>query len=359
MKSRFYSYHRKVTFLLIGRYTVKTIIIIALIAIGACKNSTNKSKEEILESTTSVERFTKIKFPSYFTKDEDSITFLAKHYWDNFLNEERLLRLTPRNLSDIFDLSSKEFADVFLNYILILQSMNNLEKEKVLFKEFIDKANIIADRGDKSLLLITIKCSEEVLYNPRSPYIDEELYIPILEEVLSTKNLSEEAKSPYLYQYKVVSKNRVGSKGADIQYGTRVRENSKGEYIAEPPFRKMYDLKSDYLLLLFSDPDCSNCEGILRKMKSSGKIIDLVGAGQLKILSIYTESNLKVWESKRGDYPIDWIYAYYPKGSFGENDPYIIRSIPSFYLLDKDKNVILKDVSLEKIISFFSSEDFK
>ena len=51
-------------------------------------------------------------------------------------------------------------------------------------------------------------------------------------------------------------------------------------------------------------------------------------------------------------YPANWIDAYSPDGEITQKLLYYIPATPSFYLLDANKKVILKDAPLDTVIAF-------
>ena len=60
---------------------------------------------------------------------------------------------------------------------------------------------------------------------------------------------------------------------------------------------------------------------------------------------------MDLWQEHIGDYPKEWIIAYDPSLTLRNMDIYNIRAIPSLYLLDKDKKVLLKDAPEERLLN--------
>jgi len=52
--------------------------------------------------------------------------------------------------------------------------------------------------------------------------------------------------------------------------------------------------------------------------------------------------------------PAQWIHAYDKGMEITQRRLYDIKAIPTLYLLDKEKKVLLKDTSVEALESFFS-----
>jgi hypothetical protein len=52
--------------------------------------------------------------------------------------------------------------------------------------------------------------------------------------------------------------------------------------------------------------------------------------------------------------PQQWLHGYDPGMAITRRRLYDVKAIPTIYLLDSDKTVILKDTSIEAVESFFS-----
>lgn len=75
-----------------------------------------------------------------------------------------------------------------------------------------------------------------------------------------------------------------------------------------------------------------------------------VDTGNLTVLAIYTEGNEKVWKDTLGELPEGWIVGT-DREEIKQCCLYDLKAMPSLYLLDGDKKVILKDASYKEICS--------
>ena len=88
-----------------------------------------------------------------------------------------------------------------------------------------------------------------------------------------------------------------------------------------------------------------------RKIECLHKLLQQeVDAGNLTVLAIYTEGNLDVWKTTISELPKEWIVGT-DREEIKQRCLYDLKAMPSLYLLDGDKKVILKDVSYRKICS--------
>ena len=133
-----------------------------------------------------------------------------------------------------------------------------------------------------------------------------------------------------------VQKNRPGAKASDFQYITR--DNKK---------RNLWSVKAEKLLLIFYDPECQHCMEIISQIIHDSDISDRLNNGKLKILAIYTEGNENVWEANKNRLPANWSVGKDISGII-DNELYDLKAMPTLYLLDKDKQVLMKDLDITR-----------
>ena len=117
----------------------------------------------------------------------------------------------------------------------------------------------------------------------------------------------------------------------------------------------MYDIRADYLLLFMSNPGCPMCRDVRSQIEASPMLNELIERGTLKVLVIYPDMDLTLWREHLDDYPPAWINAYDYGGAITKERLYDLRAIPSLYLLDAEKRVLVKDcvdvAYIEEVIS--------
>jgi hypothetical protein len=76
--------------------------------------------------------------------------------------------------------------------------------------------------------------------------------------------------------------------------------------------------------------------------------------GEIKILSIYMGTDKKNWRSHLSEYPKQWLQGIGDDATLYKANIYALNAIPTMYLLDRNKKVLLKDYfstqSIEEII---------
>ena len=175
---------------------------------------------------------------------------------------------------------------------------------------------------------------ESALWNPLSELRNEGLYTPVIESILRTRRTGEHYSTYYQQQLTVCQKNSPGTPAADFTF-----TDARGR------LHSLYDIQSEYSLLLFSNPGCPACRDIVSMLKSSPLITSMVQDGRMSLLSIYIDEDLAEWFRGLSDYPGEWITGYNQDLSIRDALTYDVRAIPSLYLLDRDKKVLFKDIS--------------
>lgn len=296
-----------------------------------CKNSTG-------QQDCNPVMFPHVQVPSYINDNTQAVNYLARNFWDKFIDIDATC---TKDSSAIHGVDSISFEEAFGAYARIL-TMADSKSVQTSFKELFVNLDSLALGGDRKPLLAIMRNAEHYFYNPISPVLDEEIYLCALNGILAAQSLSDLDKMQYEYQHRICSLNRVGTPAADFRFRTI---SPKGD--ADHTLYK--DVKGEYTLLFFNNPDCNSCAEILETIKSS-PLMDMAREGRLKVLAMYIDEDLTAWKENRSKYPSDWIYAYDPNLVLRDNNIYGLRAIPSLYLLDKEKRVILKDATIDRVI---------
>lgn len=327
---------------------MKKIFIVYLAAFaslvsGGCSNG-NSGKQALPV------QFPKVQVPSYINDREQAVNWLVRNYWDKFFALPPVAASSAVNdevaAGSIRGVDSLSFEEAFGMYAQLL-AMADAKSVAVSMEELFTKADSLSLAGERKPLLSIMSRMEHYFYNPISPVLDEEIYLYALNNILDVKSLKELDKMQYEYQHRICSMNRVGTLAADFSF----RQQLPGGKMQDRTLHK--NVKGEYTLLFFNNPDCSSCAQILDAIKAS-PLAAMVQQGTLNILAMYIDENLDAWKANRGKYPAEWIYAYDPHLVLRDNNIYGLRAIPSLYLLDKEKRVLLKDAPVEKVIEYFN-----
>ena len=148
----------------------------------------------------------------------------------------------------------------------------------------------------------------------------------------------------YAREARLCSLNPLGTKAADFVFSDRYGKSYS-----------LYGIRAPYTLLFFSNPGCHACKDIIDVLSGDPGISAAVKAGKLAVLNIYIDSDLTEWYRYMPVYPDEWYNGYDPNLVIRNDMLYNIRAIPSLYLLDEDKRVILKDAPQETVFAWLAN----
>ena len=86
-------------------------------------------------------------------------------------------------------------------------------------------------------------------------------------------------------------------------------------------------------------------------MTASTALAEAVKTGRMSVLAIYTEGNEETWRKALPDMPEGWVVGT-DRETVKTGALYDLKAMPSLYLLDGQKKVLLKDAAFEEISRF-------
>jgi hypothetical protein len=293
------------------------IITITLLSFLTALHSVAQKQDPVLNSLMP-------KIPSSLTATSQRANYLALHYWDNFdfldtvkLSHDRLLERCFVDFISLLSIVPKDTVELAVNALM-------------------KRAEI-----DPDAVITFAMLGEKYLYESDSPLNDEEKFIPFLRYMLSSRKVSEANKIRPRFLLEDVLKNRPGNVAADFTY-----------MLINGKTGTLHRITADYTLLFFKNPACEECNKMTKQLTSSSTVNDRVNRGTLKILTVYLFDDVNEWKEHAPSVPNTWIYARNPDEKIIGERIYDVRRFPTVYLLDKNKKVILKDVSFEKLENY-------
>lgn len=290
-------------------YFIEMFCLVLLLCIG-CSHAQTQSN--ILSEGK--ERFTLPQIPDSIHIPQERADYLAIHYWDNLDFRDTVLTHKP-------EITEQAFAD----FIPVLSIASEVEVRQGI--------NILLEKalnGSQIMFTYFIGLCEKYLHDPNSPLRNEELYIPCLQYIISSKRVGDADKERPKYQLEMALKNRPGTIAADFTYT-----------LANDKTGKLSSLKADYTVLFFNNPDCQDCKRVKAYMGASSVFHSVA------VLAMYVDGDLPLW--LKADYPRFMINAYDAGQVIEKKKLYDLKAIPTLYLLDKEKRIILKDAPIDEI----------
>ena len=88
---------------------------------------------------------------------------------------------------------------------------------------------------------------------------------------------------------------------------------------------------------------------MLEYLSKSQSIGELLRSHRLTLLALYPDKDLELWRKYLPEMPDSWVVAYDAEQAVNEKETYVLPAIPTLYLLDRDKRVLLKDAPVEQV----------
>ena len=285
--------------------------------------------------------FPDVQIPTMISGQQEALEYLALNYWNNITDPARSYP------SDSLLVSGVRRADVeqkYSDWTSILEVAGLDVWGKAITKLYDRTLKCEQTDSSSNVFETFADLAQKYHYDPNSPMRNEEMYLHFVKKYAQYEGLSEVEKEKYSRQAGMCSLNRIGAKAADFRFADK-----------RGVIRNMHDIEAPLTLLFFSNPGCNACMDIINVLKGDPQISGLIAAGTLVVLNIYIDEDIEAWRSYMPIYPEEWYNGFDPDFVLRENDIYAVRAIPSLYLLDAEKRVILKDAPENKVFSVIAS----
>ncbi|MDL2221206.1 DUF5106 domain-containing protein [Parabacteroides sp. OttesenSCG-928-N08] len=298
---------------------------LALLLSAGCGGNKSKEQPKGEEKKGESRTFEMVSIPMMVTEPAERAEFVAKHFWDKF-------DFTDTMYIHLDEVTGQAFA----NYLGMLQMNDRQEVITASITDMLKRAAV-----EPKMFHYFTEMYEKYLYDPNSPFRNEEWYIPVLETMLASPLLDETAKIRPADRLKMAMKNRVGEQALDFSY-TLYNGNTG----------RLYDVKADFVILFFNNPDCPACKEIIEMLNASPLIREMLAKGSLKILAVYPDEDIEAWKRYQESMPKNWINGYDGQLAMREEELYDLRAIPCLYLLDREKRVLIKDGEYRQVADY-------
>lgn len=307
---------------LITKVIIDCFLINTIWCLPGCSGNSDKPRQENNVEVLKKTAFELPEIPVSLNTPEGRSDYLIRHYWDNF------------DFTDTLSISNPEAAEQFFVDFVDISSRMSLPTAREGITIFMQQAS----QNDK-VQNFFIDLLDKYLYDPNSPMRNEELYIPALKYLVTSPNARIEDKVRSEYRLKMALKNRPGDLATDFVFAEGTGK-----------VRRLSDVKNEYVLLYFNNPGCSGCRQVTSQIGASA----FSKNPKLTILAVYPDTDLDEWKKAQHEIPEEWINGYSPNGVVMEKEMYDLKAIPTLYLLNKDRKVILKDANWAQIEMYLS-----
>ena len=236
-----------------------------------------------------------------------------------------------------------QMMQVFADYVSYINVGAERVRRDSLLRGLMHRAEV-----SRPVLDFFAYVADGVLHNPNSPLRNDELYIPILEVLVESPLYDEYDRIAPAYDLELARKNRIGEVATDFVY--TMANGKQG---------RLHRIDAEYVILMFSNPGCPMCREIIEQITASPLLNEMMENDLVEVLSLYPDADLEAWNAHLSDMPSNWINGYDKGMRLTEERSYNLQAIPSLYLLDSEKRVIIKDgtsvAQIENAIAYFES----
>ena len=286
--------------------------------------------------------------PDTMDKKEKQIfqfTYYKDHYWENMdFTDERMLK-TPVFFSKM---------DTYLNKLTI-QDPDSIKKSADILVKL--------SRQNKDIFQYVVSYITSTYERSKIMGMDA-VFVHMVENYYMTGDadwVKQDQLQKIEERAEKIAPNLIGRPAPPFlnQLGYPFMKNEKDE------IKRMYDINSNYTLLVFYAPDCGHCKKVIPKVKelvdsltskpvlfSQHKQIDI------SVYAVQTEFDKEAWKKLILDFNLEnWINVCdiqtdpdgNPAASSNWRDEYDIYSTPVIYLLDEDKKILAKRIDYKQI----------
>ena len=259
--------------------------------------------------------------PPTLQKPADRADYIISHFWD------------AMDFRDTLHSCDRGFMEQnFANFISVFPHAGEQARQAAV-ATLLGKAE-----ADSTAYVLLKDIAEKYLYELDSPMLSEDYYLLFLEHFANAPILGEYGTVRLRRQLEAVRKNRPGMTAADFAYITR-----------EGNTTTLHKTATDGdLLLIFYDPDCDHCRETMAAIQQSEQLGRMIADRHLSVLAIYSGEDRDLWKRTAASLPASWAVGY-DSGALQEEGTYVLRTMPTLYLLSRDKQVLHKDASLARL----------
>ena len=312
---------------------IKTTFILAVLLLAAgCR----ERKAEQFHALP----FPDVQLPSMISGQQEALEYMAVNYWNGMTD---LSRNYPSDSLLVSGVRRGDVEQKFANWTVVLDAVDYGVAVKAMNRLF-DRVSACEKKDTSSNVFETFTdLVVKYLYDPNSPLRNEDYYAAYAARMASSDLVEDVMKGKYAREVSLAALNRVGATAADFRFA-----DARGR------IRTLYGIKSELTMLFFSNPGCTACKEIMDVLNNDPVISGLIASGTMSVLNIYIDEDLEAWKSYMPIYPDTWYNGFDPDFAIRGEKLYNVRAIPSLYLLDREKTVILKDAPEPKMFDWLN-----
>ena len=281
--------------------------------------------------------FPDVKIPAMMTGSADVAEYISMHYWDGLTDPSRDYPCDSLYVSGV---KKEDVEQKFADWNAVLGILPRSVADKAV-NALYEKAAACELKDTSSNVFDTfVMLAEKYFYDPNSPVRNEDHYHAFVRNLASFEGFDEAVRGKYAYQARMTALNREGTIAADFRFADK---NGR--------IHSLHGINAPMTLLFFSNPGCDACMEIIKVLSGHEGIASMIADGRLAVLNIYIDEDIQTWREYMPIYPEQWYNGFDPDLVIRGETLYNVRAIPSLYLLDQEKRVILKDAPENRVFS--------
>jgi len=265
------------------------------------------------------------------TQNPDSVRWVLRynynkdHFFDNLdLTDERLLR-TPLLYARL---------DAFFRNVVI-QHPDSINKEiDRIIKKCEDNYNIF--QFVSVYLFNHFRESEIMGHDAVILKLADDIYLSGKADWITNDFRDDLAR-----QAELIRNNLIGMKAKNL-----VMDSYNGIFVS------LYDIEKDFTILYFWEPNCGYCKEVTPKLRDFYEQSKEKG---IEVFAICTIDDKDLWSEYIEKYELRWINGWDPERLTHFDFYYNVQATPMIYILDRDKTIIAKKISVDDISSFIDN----
>ena len=278
--------------------------------------------------------------PAMMEDAQTRAEYMALHFWDAITDPNREY---PCDTVLVSGVRHGDVEQKFANWTNILGMVDMPVAGKAVSRLY-DRASACERQDSSSNVFETFtRLVAKYMYDPNSPLRNEDHYAFYASRLSESDLVEPELQKKYAREVRLAALNRTGTKAADFRF-----TDKRGK------MHTLYGIDSQLTLLFFSNPGCTACKDIIDVLNNDPVISGLIAEGILTILNIYIDEDLEAWRSYMPIYPDSWYNGFDPDLVIRGETLYNVRAIPSLYLLDGEKTVLMKDAPESRLFDRLS-----
>jgi peroxiredoxin len=251
---------------------------------------------------------------------EQRINFLKQHYFDLV------------NFSDTALLRTTAFPNKAISYLSLYS--NNRLTQKQLETEFIKAVTIMLSAA--SVNAEVFKYWLDYLVNGFDKFHFDEVITYIADNFQDPYACEDQTrKSALQKRLDTFKKLAIGNPALPLEV-----PDTKGKPV------RLSDISAEYTLLVFWSTQCPHCVAMMPRLK---EIYNQQKTKRFEVIAVSIDTSRTAWTGFLKENKLNWINGSELKGYAAKScDDYNIYATPTLFLLDREKKIISKPVSLRE-----------